>query len=159
MVANQLHKKDDQLNNIEDWFDNMVSNLRYDQTLIENNIIEEDKKKFYHAMISGDQDFLYTSARNSSSAYFITNMVDAYIKELIQSKSKPKNIALELSNSKILVWAEIKEDDELMEDALILAEAKINANFSKHGFYISSTIVEDTDALEVPSHYKKVAIT
>ena|SRR5690554_4762250 len=158
MVSENTHTNQFQVNDREAWFDNMVANLRYDQTLIENDILEEEKKKIYDAMISGDHNFMHSYARQSSSAFFITNMVEAYLKEIIKSKSKPKNLALELSNSKILVWAEIKEDDDLMEDALILAEARINAYFSKYGFHISSTIVEDADSLEVPSHYKKIAI-
>ena len=125
---------------------------------MKNEILEEDKKKVYDALISGDQDFMHNYARQTSSAFFITNMVEAYFKEIIQAKSKPNKIALELSNSKILVWVEIVEDDQLMEDTLILAEAKINAYFSKYGFHISSTIVEDSDSLDVPEHYKNVAI-
>lgn len=156
MILGSLHKS--QTDNTEAWFDTMVANLRYDQTLLENKILEEDKKKVYDALISGDQDFIHNYARQTSSVFFITNMVEAYFKELIQAKSKPNKIALELSNSKILVWAEIVEDDQLMENALILAEAKINACFSKYGFHISSTIVEDSDCLVVPKHYKSVAI-
>lgn len=158
MALDNLHKNRDQTKGTEVWFDTMVANLRYDQTLLENEILEEDKKKVYDALISGDQDFMHNYARQTSSAFFITNMVEAYFKELIQVKSKPNKIALELSNSKILVWVEIVEDDQLMEDALILAEAKINAYFSKYGFHISSTIVEDSDSLDVPEHYKNVAI-
>jgi len=156
MVADNINKNQDK--STEAWFDNMVANLRYDQTLLENEIIEEGKKEVYDALIAGDHDFMHNYARQASSAFFITNMVEAYFKELIQSKRKPSKIALELSNSKILVWAEIVEDDEPMEDALILAEAKINAYFSKYGFHISSTIVDDSDSLVVPEHYKSVAI-
>jgi len=158
MVSDSLHKNQSQLSDSEAWFDDMVANLRYDQTLLENEILEEDKKKFYDALISGDVNFMHNYARQTSSVFFITNMVEAYFKELIQSKSKPSKIALELSNSKILVWAEIVEDDELMEDALILAEAKINSYFSKYGFHISSTIVENSDSLVIPEHYRNVTI-
>lgn len=143
----------------EAWFDAMVANLRYDQLLLETDVLEGDKKKVYDALISGDDNFMHNYARQASSAFFITNMVETYLKELIQSKRKPNKIALELSNSKILVWAEIVENDELMEDALILAEAKINASFSKYGFHISSTIVDESDLLSVPEHYKNVAIS
>ncbi len=158
MISDNLHKNQSQESATEAWFDSMVANLRYDQTLFENEILEGNKKKVYDAMISGDEDFIHNYARQTSSTFFITNMVEAYFKELIKTKAKPSKIALELSNSKILVWAEIVEDDELMEDALILAEAKINAFFSKYGFHISSTIVDDSDSLEVPEHYRNVAI-
>lgn len=141
------------------WFDEMVSNLRYDELLMNNGILDEDKKEVYSVMASGNQEKISYLARQASSAHFIVNMVDKYFKELIKSKRKPKKLALELSDSKILVWAEVAEDDDAMETALILAEAKVNANYSKYGFYISSTIVEESDGLAVPKHYKQVPIS
>ncbi|MDP2541614.1 hypothetical protein CSC81_09865 [Tenacibaculum discolor] len=158
MTLENTYKDQDQINNIEVWFDEMVANLRYDQTLFDNDIIGEEKKKIYSAMINGDSDFVHSYARRTSSTHFISNIIDSYFKELLKSKSKPKSLALELSNSKILVWAEIKEDDELMEDTLILAEAKINAEYSKYGFHISSTIVEDCDNFTIPARYKEITI-
>lgn len=158
MVADSLHKNQNQANDIESWFDGMVANLRYDQTLLENEIIDDNKRKVYDAMISGNQEFMHNFGRQASSAYFITKMIESYLKELIKTQSKPNKLAFELSDSKILVWAEISEDDETMEDGLILAEAKINAEFTKFGFHISSTIVENSDKLEVPNHYKNIAI-
>lgn len=159
MTSENLHKHQLQSNNADAWFDNMVSNLKYDKVLLDNDILEDGKKEVYSAMISGNQELISHLGRQSSSAYFIMNMVGKYLKELIKAKSKPNKIALELSDSKILVWAEILEDDNEMEDALILSEAKINAEYSKYGFYISSTIVENCDGLDVPEHYKNVAMS
>lgn len=158
MLSDNSNKTSIHASDAQAWFDNMVANLRYDQTLHEIDVLEEDKKKFYDALIANDRNFMHSYARNASSAFFITSMVEAYFKELSKVNTKPSKIALELSNSKILVWAEIMEDDELMEDALILTEAKINSIFSEFGFHISSTIVENSDGLEVPKHYKNVAI-
>lgn len=158
MVADKSNNTVNKPDGVDAWFDDMVANLRYDQTLLEIDVLEDEKKNVYNAMISGNQEILHSLARETSSAYFILNMVSKYFKELIKSKRKPNKLALELSDSKILVWAEILEDDELMENALILAEAKINADYSKYGFNISSTIVEDCDGLDVPTHYKNVAI-
>jgi hypothetical protein len=73
-------------------------------------------------------------------------------------KHNPKKLGLELSNSKVLVWAEIYDNDDETEKALILAQAKVNARYSKFGFAISSTIVEECDQLAVPNHYHNVAI-
>jgi len=147
-----------QPNNVQQWFDEMVTNLRYDQTLLEIDVLEENKKSIYNTLISGNQDMISHLGRQASTAYFISKIVSDYFKELVKTKSKPKKIALELSDSKILVWAEVSEDDEVMEDGLILTEAKINAEYSKYGFHISSTIVEDCDGLPIPSHYKSVPI-
>ena len=59
-----------------------------------------------------------------------------------------------LSNSKLLVWSEIEDNDEDMEDALLIAEAKVNGKYQKDGFYINSTIVEKSDNLSIPNHYQ-----
>ena len=158
MVIQNMNLVQNQPNNVQQWFDEMVTNLRYDQTLLEIDVLEENKKSIYNTLISGNQDMISHLGRQASTAYFISKIVSDYFKELVKTKSKPKKIALELSDSKILVWAEVSEDDEVMEDGLILTEAKINAEYSKYGFHISSTIVEDCDGLPIPGHYKSVPI-
>jgi hypothetical protein len=140
------------------WFDEMVSNLRVDQLLLQADVLERQKKEVYEAMIMGNQDFMHKYARKTSSAFFIKNLVDSYFIELGERKARPNRVALELSNSKVLVWAEIENDDELTEDALILSAAKVNYAFSTFGFHISTTIVEVDDNLNVPKHYKEVLL-
>lgn len=158
MVADKTLKEDSQTDNTKDWFNEMVQNLRLDETLLENDILEKQKGEMYNALINKNHDFTNRLVRNASSIYFINEMVKFYIKELSSRKPRLKKLALELSNSKVLVWAEIDEDDEEMEDILISVEAKINSKFSKDGFHVSSTIVETVDNLLVPSHYSNVEI-
>ena len=61
-----------------------------------------------------------------------------------------------LSDSKILVWAVVDDNDEKTEDALIIAEAKVNGKYYEKGFYLNSTIIEKSDNLSVPPHYQKI---
>ena len=103
-----------------------------------------------------NQWFVEMVSKKTSSAFFIKNLIDSYFIELGERRARPNRVALELSNSKVLVWAEIENDDELTEDALILSAAKVNYAFSTFGFHISSTIVEVADKLNVPKHYKEV---
>ena len=103
-----------------------------------------------------NQWFVEMVSKKTSSAFFIKNLIDSYFIELGERRARPNRVALELSNSKVLVLAEIENDDELTEDALILAAAKVNYAFSTFGFHISSTIVEVGDKLNVPKHYKEV---
>jgi len=126
----------------------MVSNLRVDQ-LLQADVLERQKKEVYEAMIMGNQDFMRKYARKTSSAFFIKYLVDSYFIELGEGKARPNRVALELSNSKVLVWAEIENDDELTEDALILSAAKVNYAFSTFGFHISTTIVEVDDLTQL----------
>ncbi|MDL2141192.1 hypothetical protein QQY79_01560 [Flavobacterium tructae] len=148
----------DQINNSNNWFDEMVANIRYDEQLFKNDIMENEQKKFYQSLIDGNIEDILSSTREKTSSYFIVKLVSEYFKELISSKKHPKKIAIDLSDSKILIWAEIYSDDEEMENALILSQAKINAIYSKHGFHLSSTIVDDCDNFQIPSHYKNIPI-
>lgn len=158
MLAQNNNVSENKIDDTQLWFDEMVSNIRYDQLLLQTDLLEKHKKEVYDAMISGNHDFMHDYARKTSSAFFIKNLIDSYFIELITRKKTPNRLALELSNSKILVWAEIKNDDEDTENALILAAAKVNNSFSKYGFHLSSTIVEQDDLLDVPTHYKEVTI-
>ena len=36
------------------------------------------------------------------------------------------------------------------------AEAKVNVKYDKFGFYITSTIIEENDKLNIPSQYKSI---
>jgi len=156
-----LAEKNNHIENQQDtnqWFGDMISNLRVDQLLLQADVLEKHKKEVYEAMISGNHDFMHNYARKTSSAFFIKNLIDSYFIELVERKAIPNRLAFELSNSKVLVWAEIDNDDEETEDALILTAAKVNYEFSKYGFHISSTIVEEDDKLNIPKHYKEVLI-
>lgn len=142
----------------KEWFDKMVSELRVDELLIETDCLEKRKKDLYAAMIQGDEVFMHNYARKSGTAFFIQKIIESYFIALAGYKAKPRKLGLDLSASKILVWAEINNDDEETEDALILASARVNNDFSEYGFHLSSTIVEEDDKLNIPAHYKEVSI-
>lgn len=52
------------------------------------------------------------------------------------------------------MWAEIADNDEQMEKILLIAEAKINANYHQFGFAMETTIVEKSDNFIIPNHYQ-----
>lgn len=158
MQNNVLTSKTTSVNDASKWFDEMVMNLRFDEQLFHNDIMDAEKKAIYNKMIDGNAETISVMAREMSTTYFISNLLNDYVAELLKSKKLPKQLGLEMSESKILVWAEIYNDDEETENALILSQAKLNSKYSTFGFYISSTIIEERDSLNVPSHYTKVAI-
>jgi len=85
--------------------------------------------------------------------FFIKKMLYSFITFLKESDVKFSKMALDLSDSKILAWLELFDDDEKSEDNLIISEAKVNAEFEKYGFKISTTYVEESDKLNIPPHY------
>lgn len=142
----------------EAWFDEFVGSIRLDEQLLKNDLMEPQKKQMYNKLLEGNIEALSVDARNMSTQYFIGSLLGEYVKELSSLKHNPKKLGLELSNSKVLVWAEIYDNDDETEKALILAQAKVNAQYTKFGFAISSTIVEECDQLAVPNHYHNVPI-
>ena len=141
---------------LDDWFTKIVSHLQADHFLLKQNLASEETKKFYSNIMEGSALDLATQGREFSSRIFITHIINDYITQLKEFGKKPEEIYLGLSDSKILVWAVIEDDDEEMEDALLLAEAKVNNIYYDKGFYLSSTIVEKSDKIPAPPHYHSI---
>lgn len=143
---------------MEKWFDGMVNELQVDKMMIENNVAEKTMVDYYKTMATGNSDKINHLTRIASSQYFITQLLKDYLNELLQFQKVPHELAFDLTDAKILVWAKISDDDEPTEDALLLAEAKANSKFHRYGFYISSTIVENRDHLSIPPHYTELKL-
>lgn len=143
-------------NQIKKWFDDIIATLRKDQVLYETDLLDEEKKQMYDTIISGDETQIHQNSHNQAQIYFIKNMLFNYLKELKDRNALPVKLAMDISKSKILVWAEIADDDEKIEDELILAEAKVNHKYYPYGFSIASTIVEKSDNLPIPPHYETI---
>lgn len=149
IVTESLSKQDQ-------WFESLISSIKVDQVQLQTSTATDEKARMYNNFIEGKHSETFSDMRNMSSQYFIEELVKEYISELNQRKVSTNQLAFDLSDAKVLVWAEINDDDESSEDGLILAEAKTNARFSNYGFHISSTIVERGDNLKVPRHYSSI---
>jgi len=138
---------------ISHWFDKLISDVSVDRLMMETKTAPSVTEKFYLNAINEDHDATNNFLREQSTKYFVSQLLQDYFKELKSFNSFPQKLAFDLSDAKILVWAQIKDNDELTEDALILSEARANSKYNDHGFYISSTIIEESDHLPIPSHY------
>ena len=141
---------------MENWFENLVAGIRKDHLMLETNTAPENTTNLYNTLMNGTQTELFATTRGASSKYFIQTLLNDYFAELKKYKRSPLKMALDLSDAKVLVWAEIEDNDEETENTLILSEAKANAKYAAYGFYITSTIVDKTDNLAIPNHYQKV---
>jgi hypothetical protein len=142
--------------NTEQWFDNFIGQLRADQVELETNIASEEKKKMYSSMMSDNLDDFQNLIWKSNTSYHIMRIIIEFMNELKASDCNPLKLALSYCNSKVLVWAEIKDDDESTEDKLIIAEAKVNSRFHMRGFHISTMIMEERDHFRIPPQYHPV---
>lgn len=137
----------------KDWFDKVVGDLRTDQLCLETGIADQESRTVYKALITGEETSLHSMLRSSSSFYFTKSILIEYLKNLEIKKDEPFKLSFDYTDAKVLVWAEIEDDDEVMEDRLIIAQAKTNAKFYEYGFSISTTIVEKGDRITKPPHY------
>jgi hypothetical protein len=158
MQKNQLVTSPGNQEQSHAWFNKLISDISMDKYFYHEKMLDKQKSQAYDILMEGDDDKITDYARTRSNQYFIYKTVNRYFDEIISQKITLKKLALELSNTKILVWAEVNDDDELAEDLLIMAAAKVNHESSKYGIHISTTIVETSDNLPVPTHYAQVKI-
>ncbi len=158
-TKSQANLSNDKSNeHLDAWFGALIQELQTDHFLLKENIASEDTKNFYNAAMSGNEMSMAAQVRETSSRFFITKILLDYLKEIRAFNRIPLKLALGLSDSKILVWSEINDDDEATEDALLLAEARVNNKYQTNGFYINSTIIEKSDNLHIPPHYQNITI-
>lgn len=141
---------------MEDWFNEFLAQISADKLMLETNTATSHKVHLYNTMINGSERDLVKLTRSTTTMYYLKSLLVDYFQLLGECESQPIHLALDLSDSKILVWAEIEDENTRAEDNLFLTEAKVNAKYAECGFYISSTIVEKSDLAAIPPHYKKV---
>jgi hypothetical protein len=141
---------------LDQWFSNMIDHLRFDHFMLQTDSATKEKKEFYSAFLLNDTNKIFSSMRSNSSQFFISSLVVDYLNELKAAGKNPLKLALGISDSKILVWSEIEDNDEEMEDLLLITEAKVNGKYHQKGFYINSTIIEKSDNLHIPPHYQTI---
>lgn len=139
---------------IEQWFDELIGQLKSHQVQLETGTAREEVKDFYDKMMDGELEDVFQQQRLTAQRYFVQKIIVEFLSLL--GNKKPHKLAFDYNDSEILVWAEIANDDEAMEDHLLAAEASINAKYHPYGFDISITIVEEDDQMEIPNHYKSI---
>jgi len=141
---------------IREWFDQAIHDINVDRMMMETGTAPEAKRQRYEDRMFGRLENVNLDSRKASSIYFLENLLRDYLIFLKEFNAFPLELALNLSDAKILVWAKINDDDDRAEDALLLSEAKANDKYSRQGFFISTTIVEDSDNLQIPPHYQRI---
>jgi hypothetical protein len=141
---------------VSDWFENLISHIRVDQVSIELGVANDEKSEFYTNLISGKQEEVFKKIRFDASQLLIEKVVRAFVGELSSRKVLPLKLAFALTPSTIMVWSEISDDDERVEDGILLSEAKVNAYAKQFDFAVDTMIVEQSDKLPIPSHYTEL---
>jgi hypothetical protein len=138
----------------EAWFENFIAAVRTHQLQLETNTAPNDLKKAYSVFMHGSDNDLAMLNRVTANKHFIQKIILEYMNRV--RERMPQKLAFDLNGNEVLVWAEIKNDDEELEDFLLMAEAEVNAQYHKYGYDITSTIVEQRDNLNVPNHFTTI---
>lgn len=158
MTSENLNIPSQNISSSENWFQEIIHSIKVDELMYRTDTMEKEKRRMFNNMMDNNFEQVARDTRKLASKLIIPSMLDEYFKLISHKFNSLKKLAFEMSDSKILVWVEITQNDEDTEDTLILAEAKINGDFLKDGFRLLTTIVEDCDNLEVPQPFVKVAI-
>ena len=137
---------------LEAWFDDFVGTLRTHQLQLETKVAPKEIQELYEPFFTGNFNHFFKQSKERAQEFFVKRIIMDYLKLL--DKDFPLKLAFDHNDSEVLVWAEIEDNREDIEKNLILAEAKINANYHEYGFDMNTTIVEKSDAHDVPNHYK-----
>jgi hypothetical protein len=148
-IARNTHSKTTAL---DVWFETTIQELRDDYRDIKLGIAPKEKEEFYNKLINNNDELL-NEAKERLSIQFLQKALQAYGAEIANSEHQPLKIALNHTDSKLLVFAVIRDDDEATEDMLLSAAAEVNYKFEKYGIFVSTMIIEESDNYPIPSHY------
>lgn len=142
---------------VREFFDSFVDKIRISELLFSNGMASKEEGDLFGAMIAGDMEKVQEMSRQSSSLFCAQLALSEFLRKFMEFKTNPpEKLALEMTGSKLLVWAEVAEDDDSACRALLLADAAANARVESLGYSTSITVVESSDGLEAPRHYKLV---
>lgn len=137
------------------WFEKTINELAADQLTYETNTIRPQTKEMYERMATGKIDEVMLQLTESLQQYYFREILGRFFNELfnVRKSKKPNKLAFDYKGKQIMIWVEIPDDDQKMEDTIFMAEATANYNFRNTGFNLSATLVEESDHLEIPPHY------
>jgi ribosomal protein L16 Arg81 hydroxylase len=136
------------------WFDSFIGTLRAHEMQLETQTATPQVQSLYQNLLSGNVENVVLAGKQQAKEFFVTKIIVDYFTE-IQNISLAK-LAFDHNDSEVLVWIQISDNDFESENKLILAEAKVNARYHEFGYHICSVIVETSDQLPIPNHYKVI---
>jgi hypothetical protein len=148
-------------NQHEEWFENLIkevtTQILKDKSELEEGVASNETTQMYEALANNNILGMISSVNQIAAQLTVRQIVYDYIKQIKQQQIDLNKLAFDLSSNRILIWAEINDDDEISENKLITAESIVNANyFDKTNYCLVSTIVESSDNIQVPPHYSYV---
>ena len=143
-------------NERERWFDEIVASLRVDQLQLETGTAPADKRAHYDRLMSGDPEQILLSQQVAVTRHFVGQLLRRFVMLALPHLPRISAMAATANDAEVLMWIELREEDELLEDQLTMIEAEVNAEFHAKGYDLDLMIVEAEDDLPVPEHYAMI---
>ena len=140
----------------DQWFEEIIQQLRIDQLQLQTNTASRAKRERYETLIAGDPEQLLLQQQASVTRHFVGNLVRDFVQRAIPHLPRIQRLAATANDAEVLMWIELKAEDELLEDQLTLIEAEVNAAFHDRGYDLDLMIVEAEDGLSKPAHYVEI---
>lgn len=140
----------------DQWFEELVATLGADKFMLDSDVASVELKSFYQTLIEGNAEKLAFQGKEMSQQHFISRILMEYLNVLKKNHLVPEKLAFDLNDTEVLVWAIVEDNNEELEKQLILAEAQINAKYHHYGYDMTSMIVEKSDRLPIPNHYREL---
>lgn len=144
----------------DEWFSGLFHSLRTDKMLLDTGAASEDQQRVYETLMKNDYIASAAMSKEFANRILTREAVVSFVRQVLASQNKPKRLAFDFNTneSSLLVWAVVSDDNLGAERVLYLAEAKVNAALGDAGYRISTTVVEESDELPVPSHYEELSL-
>jgi hypothetical protein len=112
-------------------------------------------KQAYDEIIEADDDFkqIFIMQNKYATKHFIVEMLNNYVESGIVEHESIVKLAFGLDESKLMVWAEIQDDNEEIEYMLFDLAGNINAEYFETGFQIQTIVTEEYEGLVIPKSY------
>lgn len=137
----------------EPWFENLIFGMKTDEIPFQPMMTDENTRALYQHIIAGDDGTIFKNIRREATQVLVKNIIHKFLHEVIDRNALPDTLAFSLTPTTILVWAEIDDDNEALEDNILMAEAKTNAYARQFNLAIETLVVEKSDLLSIPDHY------
>lgn len=138
----------------EQWFGELFHSLKTDKLLLETNTASKSTRDFYDVMMSKNVVASSAMGKEAFNKILTEDALIKYIVHVFKSGHTPQTLAFNISDSSLLVWAVVDDNDFAAERELYLAQAAINNEFLKADYRVSTTVVDASDRLKTPEHYQ-----
>lgn len=151
----EINPKVNNNDKIGEFLSETIHQLKSHKLLLETETMNSDMKKFYDQVSNGDIENLLKANIEQYRKLVFLRLITDYFKKLSPLENLV-HLGININDTKLLVWAEIDENDEESENKLIDLQAHLNYLYKDSGVLVSTTIVENTDYLTMPPHYEEL---